>query len=761
MVQKSFAHYRILEKIGAGGMGEIYRARDSKLGRDVALKVLPPELARDPEHRQRFEREAKAIAALKHPNIVTIYSVEEIAGLHIITMELVEGRTLAEIIPDGGLPLETFCKIAVPLAEALSCAHSNGVTHRDIKPTNIMLDEEGRPKILDFGLAKHCQSAPPDIETTLPVGEQITGLGQVMGTAAYMSPEQVTCGDIGGSSDIFSLGIVFHELLSGAKPFGGKYPIEVMNNIVTAEAPRLSSLPEALIAIIDRCLKKAPEDRYSSAEELRDALLELDLQTAEFSETGLGASSKDAQSAFDREDWDSAHRELISIRDHRDLRPDEQEMLATCLSWIGEADEYNQALEKAYAEFARSDMNADAARVALELVRVNIERNADSIAGGWKKRAERLLENEPDCIERGNLLRRQTVEALASNDYARALELNGVCGEIADRFQNTDLQAEALHDRGQILIAQGEVEEGTACVDEAMISAVTGEVNPATLGNLYCRTMVVCRSLSDFKRAREWSEAAWRWCEPSSKAGFRGICQIHSAETMRHLGLWEKAEEAIRCACKEFEGSGYRLHTAEAFNELGELALCKGDYREAEEAFQKAHAFGCDPVPGLPLLRLAQGKGEAAQQTIERALDENLEDRLRRAKLLVAAVTIALTNGNLAFAEASVEELKRIASDYDSQCFKAFGLMGQGAIELHRDDCKSATVTLLAAWSLFNELGHPYDAACARTLLGRAYFMGGNEEDAKLQLGAACETFRGLDAKPDLAKASKLMQDLS
>jgi len=757
MIGKILAHYQILEKIGAGGMGEVYRARDTKLDRDVAIKILPPDSARDPQHRRRFEREAKAVAALKHPNIVTIHSVEEVDGVHFITMELVEGQTLTEILPAGGLPLERFFAIAIPIADAVSCAHAHGVTHRDLKPANIMVDREQRPKILDFGLAKLWFSPTPDVEETVLAATQITEAGHILGTAAYMSPEQVTGGEVGGWSDIFSLGIIFYELLSGARPFCGEYPAEIMHNIVNAQAPRLPSLPNTLGDVIDRCLRKTPRERFTSADELRDALQLLTETSATTAMVEPVVSSPEARAAFDRGDWESAYREFHTIGGQRDLASHELEMLGTCASWLNEFDECTQTWERAYAGYAKTGRNIAAARLALELVGIYVVKNADTVAGGWQKRAERLLQNEPDCLERGLLLRRQTVVALGKCDFTRAWELNRQCAEIADRFGDLDLQTVALHDRGQILIARGDVAEGMGLVDEAMASAVSGEVNPATLGNLYCRTMVVCRSLADFKRVREWSEAAWRWCETYTASGYRGVCRIHSAETMRHLGLWTDAERAVRNACTDFEKSGLNGHAGEAFNEFGELSLRKGDYRAAENAFQRAHEFGYDPVPGLPLLRLAQGRGEAARQTIQRALSESPEDRLRRAKLLTATVTIALANSDLSFAEAAANELSDISKEFDCQCFRAHALLGQGAVKLEQGNNEGATPALREAWSIFNELGFSYDAARARTILATAYLGVGNDEDARLQLTAACKTFSELGADPDLMIASELI----
>ncbi len=757
MIGTTLAHYKILEKIGAGSMGEVFRAHDMKLGREVAIKIMPPESALDPDSRQRFEREAKAVAAIKHPNIVTIHSVEEADGFHFITMELVEGKTLSELLPKNGLTLERFFELAIPLAEAVSCAHAQGITHRDLKPANIMVDGDGRIKVLDFGLAKQGATQARNLDETLCADAQLTEVGGILGTVNYMSPEQVTGGEVGARSDLFSLGIIMYELLSGVRPFGGGYSIEIMHNIVNAAAPHLPFLPDALTEIIDRCLRKAPGERFASADELCKAL-----QGQAGNQTTVALKNPAAMSAakiaFDKEEWDGAYRAFQAMREQRELSPAEQEMISISASWIGEFDEWRLGLEKAYADYAKAGLNIDAARVALDLVGIYIEKNVSTVAGGWQRRAERLLQEEPDCVEHGNLLRRQTVTALGESNFTRALELNRLCGELADRFKDSDLQAEALHDRGRILIARGDVEEGKCCVNEAMVSAVSGEVNPLTIGNLYCRTMVVCRSLADFKSVREWSEEAWRWNESQEGTGYSGVCQIHSAETMRHLGLWEKAEQAVRSACSEFAGSGLDVHAGEAFNELGELLLRKGDHQEAEDAFQRAHEFGHDPVPGLPLLRLAQGNGDAALRIIERALSEGTEDRLARAKILTGAITIALALGEQSLTESATKELHDIAGAFDCQCFKAHALIGQGGLESERGDHDSATTTLREAWSLFKEQGFLYDASRARTLLARAYLEIGNEDDARMQLGAACKTFGELGAEPDLLIASELMK---
>jgi len=277
MIGKTLVHYEILEKVGVGGMGEVYRARDTKLNRDVAVKILPVEMAQSPERRARFKREASVIAALKHPNIVTIYSVEEDEGIHFITMELVEGKTLAEKIPADGLALEEFLDIAIPLAEALASAHGQGVVHRDLKPANIMFDADGRVKILDFGLAKLAEEESGDGATVTSDGK--TMAGQMLGTLAYMSPEQAEGANVDHRSDIFSLGIVFYQMATGTQPFQGPTFVSTLSAILKDTPPpivdRNRSLPGTLGDVVERCLAKDPGARYQSAADLRDSLQEI------------------------------------------------------------------------------------------------------------------------------------------------------------------------------------------------------------------------------------------------------------------------------------------------------------------------------------------------------------------------------------------------------------------------------------------------------------------------------------------------------
>jgi serine/threonine protein kinase len=286
---RTLGHYNVLERLGRGGMGEVYVAEDTKLSRKVALKVLPPHMAQNDELRQRFEREAKAIAALNHPNIVTVFSVEEAEGVHFITMELVGGKTLTELIPHRGFALNKFLDLAIPLADAVAAAHDQGITHRDLKPDNIMVSDEGRVKILDFGLAKLKPEVFPSSSdsSNLPT-EHMTQEGRIMGTVAYMSPEQAEGKTIDHRSDIFSLGTVFYVMATGEKPFKGDTPASTLSSIIKDSAPSVSGLkpdtPRDLAKLVKRCLAKDPIRRYHAID-LRNELEELkqDVDSGEIS----------------------------------------------------------------------------------------------------------------------------------------------------------------------------------------------------------------------------------------------------------------------------------------------------------------------------------------------------------------------------------------------------------------------------------------------------------------------------------------------
>ncbi len=261
--------YEIVAGLGAGGMGEVYRAVDSRLGRAVALKVLPESTAGDPDALARFEREARSVAALNHPHIVTLHSIEEADGIRFLTMELVEGQTLDRLIPAGGVSLARLLDVAVALADALAAAHAKGITHRDLKPANVMVSDDGRVKVLDFGLARPAEPVPSGDGTTRL---QLTQEGSIVGTVPYMSPEQLEAKPCDHRSDLFSLGIVLYEMATGERPFRGDSSPAVMAAILRENPKSIRevrpALPAELARLVARCLEKVPADRIQSAHEL-------------------------------------------------------------------------------------------------------------------------------------------------------------------------------------------------------------------------------------------------------------------------------------------------------------------------------------------------------------------------------------------------------------------------------------------------------------------------------------------------------------
>src|SRR5713101_82619 len=274
---KRLGPYEILSAIGAGGMGEVYRARDTRLDRIVAIKVLPAHLADEPERRERFEREARTIASLNHPHICTLHDIGRQDGIDFLVMEYLEGETLAQRLLKGSLPVQQVLQYAIEISDALDRAHRKGVTHRDLKPGNIMLTKTGA-KLLDFGLAKLRQDAAPatPLSQMPTVDNAVTAQGTILGTLQYMAPEQLEAKEADARTDIFAFGAVVYEMATGKKAFAGKTQASVISAIMSSDPPPMSSLqpmtPPALDRVVKKCLAKESEDRWQSASDVCDEL---------------------------------------------------------------------------------------------------------------------------------------------------------------------------------------------------------------------------------------------------------------------------------------------------------------------------------------------------------------------------------------------------------------------------------------------------------------------------------------------------------
>src|SRR5580698_5564685 len=297
--------YKIVSLIGSGGMGEVYRAHDSRLRRDVALKILPASFTNDPDRLRRFEQEARAVAALSHANIVSVFDIGEANGVHYIVSELLEGESLRERIPAAGLPVRKAIELAVQFANGLAAAHDRGIVHRDLKPENVFVTKTGQVKILDFGLAKLLsnEAAEPGASeqtATHITGADHTGAGQILGTAGYMSPEQVRGDAVDHRADIFAFGSILYEMLCGQRAFKRNTSAETMTAVLNDD-PRdfpsrtsAAAIPPALERIVRHCMEKQPAQRFQSAHDIA-----FDLETL----SGIASTTATAAPESARKSW--------------------------------------------------------------------------------------------------------------------------------------------------------------------------------------------------------------------------------------------------------------------------------------------------------------------------------------------------------------------------------------------------------------------------------------------------------------------------
>jgi ATP/maltotriose-dependent transcriptional regulator MalT len=470
------------------------------------------------------------------------------------------------------------------------------------------------------------------------------------------------------------------------------------------------------------------------------------------------AELEQGRECYAQQRWVLAY-ELLSAADRTSaLGPEDLEALARSAYMRGFDAEYVEALERAHSAYLDSGQPRPAAGCGIWAGLNLLARGERSRANGWFGRARRLLDRDGgDCIERGYLLIPDLLEQEDRGDAEAAFTTASEAAAIGERFGDADLVALMLHSQGQALVRLGRREEGMQLVDEALVTVTSGGVSPIPTGIIYCSTIDFCQSVYELRRAREWTEALTRWWEQRPEmVAYTGVCLVHRAEIMEMAGAWQEALEEARRAHERFvRGTASSSAIGRGHYREGELHRLRGEFAEAESAYREAAGCGCEPQPGLALLRQAQGRSGDAAGGIRRALGEATGES-ERLTLLPACVEIMIALGEPEEARAACDELERSAERLESGLLEAISLRARGSIQLAAGDPSSALVALRRSFHLWEELGVPYEAARTRELIGRACRVLGDEDAAALEHDAARTAFAELGAVTDLERLDLL-----
>jgi ATP/maltotriose-dependent transcriptional regulator MalT len=475
--------------------------------------------------------------------------------------------------------------------------------------------------------------------------------------------------------------------------------------------------------------------------------------------TEAEAAQQDAitrgREAFRRRAWRDAYGALSLANEAGSLDAVDLEALATAAYLIGREGDFQKALERAHDGYRRSTQPTRAARCAFWLGLTLLFRGDRAQASGWLARCRRLIEDR-DCAEHGYLLLPLCEQQLGAGDAAQAYATAGEAVAAAERFEDRDLLACARHLQGRALIRQARVAAGLALLDEAMVSVVADELSPIVTGLVYCSVIAACQQATALTRAREWTRALADWCERQPEmVAFTSTCLVHRAEVMQFHGAWPDAmAEAVR-ACERFSHGAEPKPPGAALYRQAEIHRLRGKTAAAEEAYREAAQLGCDPQPGLALLRMAQGRSPPACAALRRVLD-TLSEPLQRAAMLPAYIEVLLSMRDPKQADAACRELEELARSFDTDVLQALAAQARGAIALAQGDARAALAPLRRAFELWQQAQAPYDAARVRVLLGMACRGLGDEDAARLELGAARAVFESLGAAPELARLGVL-----
>ena len=468
-----------------------------------------------------------------------------------------------------------------------------------------------------------------------------------------------------------------------------------------------------------------------------------------------------AGDALNRHEWQKAYDALSEADQQGSLHGLGLELLAWAAYWTGHPDETIEALERAYHAYLDEGDRSAAAMTAFRMAEQHGMRMALSQAQGWAARAERLSQEDPEWPVHGWLDWMRGLLAWFDNDFESAVEHYDQALDKAARSGDRDLHGMSLHDKGHALCLMSRLTEGKALLDEAMAAVVGGELGPTAAGYVYCGMIGICSKLGDYRRSSEWTEATLRWCERQSVPAFPGICRIHKAELMRLHGSLARAEEEARTACEELPRFNYISGLGPAHYEIGEVRRRLGDLEGAADAFARAHEFGFNPEPGLSLVRLAQGKLQAAAGGIRQALSDTKGNICLRMRLLAAQVDISLAADDRQTAVSAAEELESFVREYDSTALDALAASVRGAVELAQGNTEVAQRELRRAQRGWHEVDAPYEAAEVGVLLGKACRAMGDDESAAFEFRAARTTFERVGAHPSVELANKLMGQIA
>ncbi len=460
------------------------------------------------------------------------------------------------------------------------------------------------------------------------------------------------------------------------------------------------------------------------------------------------------RACFERRAWDEA-RQALSLADRTaPLRADDLDLLAIAAFMTGRDDDYVRSLERAHEAHLQTGNCARAVRCAFWLGMQFLFRGQAGRANGWFARAHRLLERGPrDCVEQGYLLLPVVEQQLGSGDAAYAIAARIV--DISEHYADPDLSAMARHQQGRIRLAQGQVAQGLALLDEAMVAVTADELSPQVTGLIYCSVIEGCQQVHDVGRAREWTAALARWCDAQPEMlAFTGLCRVHRSQSMQLHGAWGEALEEARRACARCAPASNAQ--AAGLYQQAEVHRLRGDFVQSEQAYRGASQLGHEAQPGMALLRLAQQQPSAATTSIRRALHQT-NDRLERSRLLPACVEIMLAAKDVEGARAACIELEAIAQTFDTGVLSAMAAQARGAVDLAEGRPEAALASLRRAQSLWQQIEVPYAGARVRFLLGLACRAVGDDEGGKLELDAARTVFEQLGAAPDVTRVEQLM----